>query len=52
MLVHNKVVDAPTLALMTIVSPSGVGGNIQQPWLLVILSLTLQHVVPSSHATP
>jgi hypothetical protein len=52
MLVHNKFVDAHTLTLMTFVSPSGVGGDIHQPYILVLLSWTLQHVVPLIHLSP
>jgi hypothetical protein len=31
MLIHSKFVDAHALALMIVVSLSGVGGDIQQP---------------------
>jgi hypothetical protein len=46
MLIHSKFANSHALALIIVVSLNGVGGDIQQPSLSILLSLTLQHVVP------
>jgi len=48
-LVHNKFIGTPNLSLMIVGSLSGVGGNMQQPELLVLFPWTSQHVVPLDH---